>query len=182
MVNWWLLLSPFIVVSFFFGISTLFARKKYRLWFRRFTHREKALDVIMFLTNKNLYHGVVPINNEKFKFKNVDYLIDPKAIYIERFRMGFRPYSLYVQGNPKPIKIDFTKMKADISSLDLKTFTESSLIQKLLETREEQITKILLIVSFLILAISLFVAYINFKNGNIMLADLEAIKQAIVRQ
>jgi hypothetical protein len=150
--NIYILLTPFIFVSLFFGVGILFVRKKYRLWFERFRFKENALDIIIITKNRNLFHGVVGISQQKFKYNNQEYLIDEECIYTEKFKLAQRPYSIYLEGNPKPLKFDFKTLKADISSQNLKDFVESNLIQQLLNTDEDKIKTFILIVSILTLA------------------------------
>lgn len=179
--NIFLLLMPFIVVSLIFGVGILFVRKKYRLWWRRFVQREKALDVIMITSNKNLHHGVAKIDNEKFKYKNMEYVIDNEAIYTEKFRIGQRPYSIYIQGNPKPIKFDLDNLKPEISAMDVKKFSESKLISQLLETKEEQLAKYIIILTIFCIAIVGVVGFLLFKKSDTILLILEQIKGVTIR-
>ena len=179
--NIWLLMMPFIIVSLIFGVSILFARKKYRLWFKRFTHREKALDIIMLTKNKNVYHGVVAVEEDKFSYKQQEYMIDEEAIYTEKFRLNQRPYSFYLEGNPKPLKFDFVEGKANVSSKDLKALSKSKLIQQLLETKEEAMTKIILIVLFMVLIGLGILGYMLVGKIDTNAEAINLIKQVLIK-
>ena len=179
--NIFLLLMPFMVVGSVFGVSIFFARKKHRLWWRRFTQREKALDVIMITSNRNLQHSVIGIDNEKFKFQQMEYIIDNEAIYTEKFRIGQRPYSIYIQGNPKPIKFNLKNLKPEISAMDVKKFSESKLISQLLETHEEQLAKFIIILTIINIVIVAIGGFLLYKKIVTISEMVNLIKQVTVR-
>lgn len=177
----WKIALFLIVPIIFFSIMILFTRERFKLGFRRFLHKEKALDIIIILKNGNLLKGVVKVQGDKFTFGKDDYIIKKEAIYTQKFRLNQRPYAFYLEGIADPLIFDFKTKKAVFSGEDLKKFAESKFIQQLLSTNEEKMIPIIMILVIVQIVILLIIGYFIFKFTGDTELLLDNIRQVITR-
>lgn len=175
----WTLALFLIIPIIFFSIMVLFTREKFKMGFRRFLHKEKALDIVIIMKNGNLQKGVVKVQGDKFTFGKDDYIIKKEAIYTQKFRLNQRPYAFYLEGIADPLIFDFNYKKARFTGEDLKKFAESKFIQQLLSTQEEKLIPIMLILIIVQIVILLVIGYFIFKFTGDTELLLDNIRQVI---
>jgi hypothetical protein len=85
----------------------------------------------------------------------------------------------YIENNPEPIMFDFMTKSAKFTGIDLTKWTQSKLIQMLLDTNIEKLIQIILILVIIGLIISLVSTGLMYKNDNQILQSLQQLNQTI---
>lgn len=160
-----------LILIFLIGFSLLF--------FKNFT------KIVIFMPDGKIY--------SKKYFKNItsDMINTNYGMYKIDYKKSFRTkfgYTLfYIYNNPIPIDIDFKKKNIDtgFSSIDIKNFYESNLIEKLFKTENlEKVMFILIIIILILLIVSIAIPFFQ-KPSTVTLTNninnTEIIKNACIQ-
>ena len=178
-VNWWPIILPFVFVIIFFGLVLLFANKRFRNRFLRYKHGTQALDVNIIKDNHFVITGIVNMLQGEFIHNNMTYLIKEKAIYYEKWKIRQKPIAWYIENNPEPIMFDFKSKSAKFTGIDLTKWTQSKLVQMLLDTNIEKYLLIILILCIIIALITALAGGGNYMQGSKILEQLNALNQTL---
>ena len=182
-VNWWAIILPFVFVIIFFGIIILFANKRFRNRFLRYKHGTQALDVNIIKDNHFVITGIVNMLQGEFIHNGMTYLIKEKAIYYEKGRIGSqRPIIWYIENNPEPIMFDFASKSAKFTGIDLTKWTQSKLVQMLLDTNIEKFLMIILVICIAIAIIVALSGGANYIQGTKILETIQMINQTVMKR
>ena len=182
-VNWWAIILPFVFVIIFFGIIILFANKRFRNRFLRYKHGTQALDVNIIKDNHFVISGVVNMLQGEFIHNGMTYLIKEKAIYYEKGRIGSqRPIIWYIENNPEPIMFDFASKSAKFTGIDLTKWTQSKLVQMLLDTNIEKFLMIILVICIVIAIIVALSGGANYIQGTKILELMQNVTTTASRR
>jgi hypothetical protein len=178
-INWWAIILPFAFVIIFFLTIFIFGQKRYRNKFLRFSYGRNALEINIIKDNHFVITGIVNMLDKEFIHNSMTYLIKEKAIYYEKWKIRQKPMAWYIENNPEPIMFDFMTKSAKFTGIDLTKWTQSKLIQMLLDTNIEKLIQIILILVIIGLIISLLSTGLMYKNDNQILQSLQQLNQTI---
>ena len=178
-INWLPIIIPFVVVILFFGIVILFAQKKFRNRFQRWQYGNQALEVNIIKDNHFVITGIVNMLQGEFVHNNMTYLIKEKAIYYEKWKIRQKPIAWYIENNPEPIMFDFKSKSAKFTGIDLTKWTQSKLVQMLLDTNIEKYLMIILVICIVIAIVLVISGGGNYLQGSKILEQLNALNQTM---
>jgi hypothetical protein len=182
-VNWWAIILPFVFVLLFFGIIILFANKRFRNRFLRYKHGNQALDVNIIKDNHFVISGVVNMALGEFVHNDMTYLIKEKAIYYEKGRIGTqKPICWYIENNPEPMMFDFSSKSAKFTGIDLTKWTQSKLVQMLLDTNIEKFLMIILVLCIVIAIVVALSGGANYIQSTKILETIQMINQTVMKR
>lgn len=178
-INWWAIILPFAFVIIFFLCIFIFAQKKYRNKFLRWHYGRKAIDINIIKNNHFVITGVVKIEEGEFKYDNCIYLIKEEAIYYEKWKLRQKPVAWYIEGNSDPLLFDFKTKSAKFTGIDLQKWTQSKLLQMLLDTNIEKLIQLVLIFVIIFGIINLIGIFLTIKNSNSIINSINSLNQTI---
>jgi hypothetical protein len=178
-INWLPILLPFAVMILFFGSIILFAQKWLRNRFLRFQYGNNALEINIIKANHFVITGIVNMMQGEFIHNGMTYLIDEKAIYYEKWKIRQKPMAWYYENNPNPIMFDFKTKEAKFTGVDLTKWTQSKLVQMLLDTNIEKFLMIILILCIVIALITALAGGGNYMQGAKIIEMINQINQSI---
>jgi hypothetical protein len=178
-INWWAIILPFAFVIIFFLCIFIFAQKRYRNRILRWHYGNQALEVNIIKDNHYVISGIVNMSEGEFKHNSMTYLIKEKAIYYEKWKIRQKPMAWYIENNPEPLMFDFSTRSAKFTGIDLTKWTQSKLIQMLLDTNIEKLIQLVLIFVIIFGIISLVGIFLTIKNGTQTMNMLSSLNQTI---